>query len=220
MLNLMKRITVWFVASILFLSSFISWLQAADDLAKGFAQPPASARPWVYWMWMDGNLTREGITSDLEAMKRAGIGGVIIMEVNVGIPRGPIKFMGPEWRELFKHVAAEAARLGLEIDLNASPGWTGSGGPWVKPEQSMQKLVCSETNIAGPQHFDGKLAQPETKEGFYRDVTVLAFPKPAGAYRISDLAEKALYHRAGGKSRTGFSPATPTGVSPCAPIAT
>ena len=118
---------------------------AADELARGFAAPPDSVRPWVYWMWMDGNLSRDGITADLEAMKRAGIGGVIICEVNVGVPRGPVEFMGPEWRRLFVHVVREAERLGLEITLNAGPGWTGSGGPWVKPELSMQHIVASAT---------------------------------------------------------------------------
>ena len=76
-----------------------------------FVHPPDSARPWVYWFFMDGNLSREGITADLEAMRTAGIGGVIIMEVNVGIPRGPVKFMSEQWRALFKHVVEEAERL-------------------------------------------------------------------------------------------------------------
>jgi hypothetical protein len=175
----------------------------AGQLEQVFRQPPPSARPWVYWFWMDGNASREGITADLEAMQRAGIGGVIIMEVDVGIPRGPVKFMGPQWRELFKHVAAEAGRLGLEIDLNASPGWTGSGGPWIKPEQSMQQLVCSETNLAGGGRFEGVLPQPPSQEGFYRDVAVLAFPTPAGNYRIADIQEKALYTRGHYSSEAG-----------------
>lgn len=71
---------------------------------------------------MDGNLTREGITADLEAMHRVGIGGVIIMEVNVGIPRGPVQFMSPQWRKLFTHTVREAERLDLQITLNAGPG--------------------------------------------------------------------------------------------------
>ena len=82
-----------------------------EALRQGFASPPASARPWVYWFWMDGNLSREGITADLEAMRAAGLGGVIIMEVDVGIPKGPVRFMSPEWRALFKHVVREAERL-------------------------------------------------------------------------------------------------------------
>ena len=119
-----------------------------DTLKAEFVSPPDAARPWVYWFVMDGNLSREGITADFEALKRAGIGGVIIMEVDVGIPRGPVKFMSPEWRALFKHAVAEAERLGLQITLNAGPGWTGSGGPWVKPEQSMQHLVASAVEVA------------------------------------------------------------------------
>ncbi len=122
---------------------------AAADLEQGFLHPPDSARPRVDWFVMDGNLSREGITADFEAMKQVGLGGVRFMEVDVGIPKGPTKFMSPPWRELFKHANAEAGRLGLEMTMPASPGWTGSGGPWVKPEHSMQKLVTSETNVAG-----------------------------------------------------------------------
>jgi hypothetical protein len=93
-----------------------------DSLLSEFQSPPLEARPWAYWIWMDGNLTREGITADLEAMHRVGIGGVIIMEVNVGIPRGPVQFMSPQWRKLFTHTVREAERLDLQITLNAGPG--------------------------------------------------------------------------------------------------
>ena len=185
----------------------------SSELEKGFRNPPESARPWVYWFVMDGNLSREGITADFEALKRAGVGGVIFMEVDVGIPRGPVKFMSPEWRALFKHAVTEAERLGLQITLNAGPGWTGSGGPWVKPEQSMQHIVASAVDVTGPKHFDEVLPRPQrrpaffgdgqlppelekAKNDFYRDVMVLAFPTPAGNERISDIDEKALYVRA------------------------
>ncbi|MCX6143675.1 MAG: glycosyl hydrolase [Ignavibacteriales bacterium] len=184
-----------------------------DALRQGFFHPPDEARPWVYWVWMDGNLSREGITADLEAMQRAGIGGMIIMEVNQGIPRGPVKFMSSEWRQLFKHAVTEAERLGLQITLISGPGWTGSGGPWVKPEQSMQHIVASDTTVSGPMHFEGSLRQPvrwpaffgdgllppeleKTKNEFYRDAAVLAFPSPKGSQRIEDIGEKALYVRA------------------------
>ncbi len=176
---------------------------AAGELEAGFLRPPDSARPRAYWFVMDGNFNRAGITADLEAMKRVGLGGVLFMEVDVGIPKGPVKFMSPPWRELFRHANAEAARLGLEITMPASPGWTGSGGPWVKPEQSMQKLVSSETNLAGPQRFADALPQPPTVAGFYRDVAVLAFPTPARPYRIADIEEKAVYHRGHFSSEPG-----------------
>ena len=139
----------------------------ADDLAKNFAAPPLAARPWVYYFIMDGNFTREGITADFEAMKRAGIGGMIIMEVNVGVPQGPVKFMSAEWRQLFKHAVREAERLGLQITLNAGPGWTGSGGPWVKPEQSMQHVVASAVEVSGPAKFDAALPQPVPRPAYF-----------------------------------------------------
>ncbi|MCX6345407.1 MAG: glycosyl hydrolase [Armatimonadetes bacterium] len=161
-------------------------------LEANFATPPASARPWVYWFWLNGNITREGITADLQAMKRVGIGGVLIMEVDQGAPVGPVDFMGPKWRELFKYVVSEANRLGLEVNMNNDAGWNGSGGPWIKPEESMQKVVCNETEVEGPQHFESNLPQPETIAGFYRDIEVLALPV-AGSYRIPDIGMKACY---------------------------
>ena len=85
--------------------------RAAEDLAAGFESPPAAARPWVYWFWLNGNITREGITADLEAMQRVGIGGVLIMEVDQGAPLGPVPFAGETWRERFRFVVTEAARL-------------------------------------------------------------------------------------------------------------
>jgi hypothetical protein len=173
---------------------------------------------------MDGNLSREGITADLEAMKDAGIGGVILMEVDVGVPRGPVRFMSEPWRALFKHAVTEAERLGLQITLNAGPGWTGSGGPWVKPEQSMQHIVASETAVAGGRRFEGLLPQPQPRapffgpvpaeleplrSGFYRDVAVLAFQTPEGGYRIADLDDKALFVRAPYSSQPGVKPYLP-----------
>jgi hypothetical protein len=164
----------------------------ADPLEQGFSKPPPEARPWVYWFWLNGNISSNGITADLEAMQRVGIGGVLIMEVDQGIPVGPADFMGASWRALFQHVVGEARRLGLEVNMNNDAGWNGSGGPWIKPEQSMQKIVCSETNVAGPMRWEGALPQPETVAGFYRDIAVVAFPTP-GSYRIPAIRAKAMY---------------------------
>ena len=107
---------------ILFL--FLSvWMVRGDELKQNFIQPPANARAWVYWYFMDGMMTREGLTADLEAMKRAGIGGAIFLEVNIGLPRGPVEFMSPQWQKLFTHAVHEADRLGIEIALGAGPLW-------------------------------------------------------------------------------------------------
>ena len=202
-------------------------LRAGDPgLEAGFRTPPDSVRPWVYWVWMDGNLSRKGITADLESMKRAGIGGVMIMEVNVGIPRGPVKFMSPAWKELFKHVVREAERCGIQVTLLSGPGWTGSGGPWVTPENSMQLLVGATTRVSGPAMFDGFLPRPsrrraffgdsllpapleQAKNDYYRDVGVLAYPTPSAADTIPDINEKALYVRAPYSSQKGVKPFIP-----------
>lgn len=173
---------------------------SADDLERAFMHPPDSARPWVYWFWLNGNITREGITADLEAMERAGIGGVLIMEVDQGAPLGPVAFASPEWRDLFRHVVTEAHRLGLEVNMNNDAGWTGSGGPWVRPEHAMQKLTWSETAAEGSGVFEGTLPAPPTVAGYYQDVAVLAFPTPA-PYRIDNIEAKAAFTTHGDAGR-------------------
>lgn len=196
-------------------------LGRADPLAKMFCEPPDSARPGVYWYFMDGNLSREGMTRDLESMKAAGIGHLIFLEVNVGVPRGPVNFLSEEWQDLFVHAVREAERLGIEITLGSGPGWTGSGGPWVKPEQSMQHLVAAKVEVQGPGRFQGTLpvAPPHRPffgdvpasmraqwEGFYRDVAVQAFPTPPNPATLADLDEKSLVYRAPFSSQPNVKP--------------
>jgi hypothetical protein len=146
------------------------------ELEQDFRNPPDSARPWVYSFWLNGNVTSNGITADLEAMKRVGIGGLLIMDVAQGTPKGPVTFNSPQWRDLFQHLCCEARRLGLQVNMNNDPGWCGSGGPWVTPELSMQKVVWTETTFRGPSHCETNLDQPEAFQHYYQDVAVLAFP--------------------------------------------
>ncbi len=198
----------------------------ADELDDQFTSPPATAKPWVYWYFMDGNLTRDGMAADLAAMKQAGIGGGIFLEVNLGIPRGPVDFMSPQWLTLVGEAAHEADRLGIQIALGSGPGWCGAGGPWLQPEQTMQHLVASQTNVVGPMTFSTRLSRPMPREpyfgegtltpelkaewqDFYRDVAVLAYPTPTGTNRITDLDERALYYRAPFSSRPGVKPFLP-----------
>src|ERR1017187_581150 len=185
-------------AVLLTLSTLVGLFLTADlaaapiDLAKGFVSPPQSAKPWVYWFWLDGNITREGITADLEAMRRVGIGGVLIMEVDQGTPKGPARFASPQWRTLFEFMLAEANRLGLKVNMNNDAGWCGSGGPWITPALSMQKLVATNVSVTGPQVFDGTLPQPTALHDYYRDIKVLAFPAPVRGERASVPKEKIL----------------------------
>ncbi|MEI6076901.1 MAG: glycosyl hydrolase [Verrucomicrobiota bacterium] len=167
--------------------------ESADLLSKNFKQPPAEARPWVYWFWNNGNVTSNGITADLEAMQRVGIGGVLIMDLveRFAPPRGTAEFMNNEWRNLFQFSVQEAARLGLEINMANGPGWCGSSGPWITPELSMQMLVSTNLVVSGPTNLSATLPQPNVTVGkqrhdgfdssvkyddFYRDIGVLAFP--------------------------------------------
>ena len=178
-----------------------SWVPAAAQAAEPFAlekefiAPPAAARPWVYWFWLNGNITKEGMTADLEAIKRVGIGGVLIMEVDQGAPQGAVSFGGPKWRELFQHMLSEANRLGLEVNMTNDAGWCGSGGPWITPELSMQYLVWTETSVEGGKHFDAALPEPQRTANYYRNVTVLAFPTPAGNARIASINGKSGHDR-------------------------
>jgi hypothetical protein len=164
--------------------------RAGSSLEGNFLHPPASARPWVYWFWLNGNISSNGITADLEAMQRVGIGGVLIMEVDQGAPKGPADFGKGPWRGLFQHMLAEAHRLGLEVNMNNDAGWCGSGGPWITPELAMQRLVWTETNLIGPLHFHGFLAQPKAFSNYFGDITLLAFPTPANPARIEDIDGK------------------------------
>jgi hypothetical protein len=166
---------------------------AADDLAIQFKNPPADARPWVYWFWNNGNVTKAGITADLEAMQRAGVGGVIIMDVveRFAPPAGTADFMNPEWQDLFCFAVSEAHRLGLKINMTNGPGWCGSSGPWITPALSMQMLVETNVVVVGPRRFHRVLPRPFTGgrnhdgfnstvnfEDYYDDVAVLAYPVP------------------------------------------
>jgi len=201
-----------------------------DFLKEGFLNPPDSARPGVYWYFMDGNLEHEAITADLESMKSAGIGYVLFLEVNVGIPRGKVDFLSEEWQELYKHAVREAERLGIKIILGSGPGWAGSGGPWVTPGQSMTHLVASEITVTGPGKIAKKLPVPDNKKPFfgegsltpglkkirdewYEDAFVLAFPENGSTERIEGTDEKALYYRAPYTSQPGVLPYIPTSAS-------
>jgi alpha-L-rhamnosidase len=150
--------------------------RALDTLESAFRTPDGAALPKTYWPWLNGNVTRAGITLDLEAMQRMGLGGAYPFDVGIGIPRGPVDYGSEEWLELLHHAAVEAARLGLTLNIFNAPGYSGTGGPWVPPRLAMQQLVWTETLVTGGGGAGGiRLGQPLTKLGYYRDAHVLAF---------------------------------------------
>ena len=136
---------------------------ASDRLEDGFRNPPDSARPWVYWWWLDGGVSKDGITRDLEEMKRQGIAGALLFDAGEGGPRAPKgpHFMSPAWRELFRFAVAEAHRVGITLSINICSGWN-AGGPWVQPQDAAQKVVHSQATIRGPVKVVQVLPQPPT----------------------------------------------------------
>jgi hypothetical protein len=145
----------------------------ADTLQRDFGNPPASARPRVWWHWMNGNITQDGIKRDLEWMKRVGIGGLQNFDAELMTPKVVEKrlpYMTPEWKEAFRYAAGLADQLGLEMAIASSPGWSETGGPWVKPEQAMKKLVWSELRVQGGTKFSGTLPHPPSITGPFQDV--------------------------------------------------
>jgi len=169
---------------------------AAAELKDEFKSPPDSARPGVYWYFMDGNQNRDEMVADLHAMKKVGIGSVLFLEVNIKIPVGPVPFMSEQWQDNIVHAVKTTQELGMEFILGTGPGWSGSGGSWVKPEDSMQHLVGSSTKVQGPAKFEKPLpvaaphkpnhfagmsgAHKAARNKWFRDVAVLAFPTPKG----------------------------------------
>lgn len=184
-------------------------LSAAGELEQGFREPPDAARPGVYWYFMDGNMDREMMEVDLQSMHEAGLRKALFLEVNIGVPRGPVGFMSEPWQENFANAVKVADRLGMEIILGTGPGWAGSGGPWVKPEQSMQHLCASSVQLAAPVSTPITLPVPaplapsrfaglsghlgHLRNQWYADVAVLAFPTPEKTPAPDMLAVKALH---------------------------
>lgn len=166
--------------SLLLALTSAGWLRAEADLDSNFTNPSAMARPKTWWHWISGNVSKEGITADLEAMKRIGLSGAQIFTVNQSEVRGPVAFMSPEWRELIKHAMSEAARLKLDISIVACDGWSESGGTWVTPAQSMQRLTWTERQVRGGKTIPLAVPQPQATRDYYNDIALFALKDVAG----------------------------------------
>jgi hypothetical protein len=122
-----------------------------------FKNPPVSAKPGVLWMWMGSNISKEGITKDLEALKRQGFQKATMYSLadittpwNREIGKSPnpeiIAYTAPWWK-MVRHAATEAKRLGMDFGMHNCPGYESSGGVWITPELSMQELTWSISKI-------------------------------------------------------------------------
>ena len=163
----------------------------SGSLEEGFGRPPNSAQPRVWWHWMNGNISKEGISLDLEWMHRVGIGGVQVFEAGLPTPTvipHRLVFASPEWQDALRFTDSTAQRLGLEMTIATSGGWSATGGPWVKPRDAMKKLVWSETRVKGGVRFRGALLRPPDVAGPFQDV-----PLETVQRSLPQSAEDSLY---------------------------
>lgn len=144
------------ISKIILLTIVLTGCTVSDEtfcnLSEGFREPPQSARPQVWWHWMNGNVTEEGIRKDLEWFDRIGIGGVHIFDANFDTPQIVDKrlvYMEEDWKEAFRLAVRTADSLGIDVTIPSSPGFSSTGGPWVKPENAIKKLVWREFDVDG-----------------------------------------------------------------------
>ena len=200
------------------LLSAISFSQpvSKDSLYKNFAAPPSSAKPRVWWHWMNGNITKDGIRKDLEWMSHSGIGGFQNFDAGLTTPqivKERLVYMTPGWKDAFRFAAKLADSLHLEMAIAGSPGWSESGGPWVPAKDGMKKIVWREIRVKGEQAFTGSLPKPSATSGvfqnlpipeeifslsaktaappeYYEDVAVIAYRIPVADVSVNELSPK------------------------------
>lgn len=150
-----------------------------DELVESFENPTQANKPWTFWYWINGNITKEGIDADLKAMSQAGLGGVVLMHINEHgmVPAGPVRFLSQQYKDLLAHTFDLAQKYNLQINLYNSEGWSVAGGPWITPEMGMKELTWSELNIAKPQQSI-QFPKPHAPLAYYQDIATLAFPTP------------------------------------------
>ena len=176
----------------IFALSLLAWTvvcpanaQQTRSLRDQFLNPSDEAKPWTFWYWMYGAVSKEGITADLEAMKHAGLGGTYLMPIK-GIHEGAqydgkAQQLTPEWWEMVRFSMEEADRLGLKLGMHICDGFALAGGPWITPEESMQKVVWSDTIVNGGKLMAIRLPQPEAYENYYEDIALFALPVEGAA---------------------------------------
>jgi len=165
-------------------------LVSFDEIEKNFKDIPESVQTSIYWYWVSDNISKEGVIKDLEAMKKVGINRAFIGNIGLGEndqPYGKVKIFTDEWWDILHAALKKATELDIEIGIFNSPGWSQSGGPWVKPGEAMRYLSLSETSVKGPQSFMMKLAKPNED---FQDVKVLAFPYDASLQPLSPSTAK------------------------------
>ena len=176
------------IVSILVLTFSFGCTQTQPQ-ASLFESAGEEAKPWTFWYWMHGEVSKEGITADLEAMKEIGLEGAYLFYIKdlreEPLIENPVRTLSPEWWEMVRFAVQESKRLGLKLGMHSCDGFTCAGGPWITPEKSMQKVVWADTIVDGGSRFDGTLPVPYHKENYYEDIVTYAYPVKENAGQSS-----------------------------------
>ena len=161
-----------------------------DDMRRSFEEPPQEARPYVWWHWMNGNISKQGIYKDLTWMHQSGIAGFHVFDAGLNTPQivpSRIKYMTPEWKDCFAYALHLADSLGMSVAIPSSPGWSNTGGPWVKPTDAMKKITWRTVRIDGGKKIDMQLPDIYTTTGNFQNVphsTTETFSEPIGTVAV------------------------------------
>ncbi len=173
----MNKLVTFFFAGVLLVGCISHGREYGnDDFAKGFITPPDTIQTSVYWYWLSDNISKEGVIKDLQSMKKVGINRAFIGNIGLeDVPYGKVKMFSDEWWSILHAALKTAGDLNIEIGIFNSPGWSQSGGPWIKAHEAMRYLTSSEMKVTGPLKFCKKLERPFP---FFQNVKVIAFPAP------------------------------------------
>ncbi len=139
-------------------SGFAATASDADDLFRGFVDPPANARPFMRWWWNGNRVTAGEITRQLDVLHAAGVGGV---EINpIGLPGGAdpadtraLTWLSREWNELVALASREAKERGMLTDLIVGSGWP-FGGEFLKEDEKIERVIINRLRCSGGTDFD------------------------------------------------------------------
>lgn len=193
-------------------------VMAQPALYRQFQHPSGEAKPFTLWYWMFGASTKEALTADLEAMKEIGLGGAYMVHIKTpdqgpAFP-DPAPQLSPKWWENVTHAINEADRLDLKLGMHICDGFALAGGPWITPAESMQKIVFTDTTVQGGYINKLELNQPETRESYYKDIAILAYPVPQGVYpEMEQRARPVVTHSKEIEYADGFYRAQSTAVT-------
>ena len=182
--NASRECAVGLLLGMIWFATTASAQMPTDDLLEGFRNPDRSYGPEIWWHWMNGNVSREGIVADLEAMADIGLSGVHIFDAGCGIPPGELKFNTAAWFETIRFAVAEAQKRGMRTTLANCSGYSTAGGPWITPENSMKTVRYSVKDVTGPCRLTELPPPPTETHGFYEDIAVLSYPIPSAEDEI------------------------------------